>query len=295
MDYGLFLDYHMERDADISISLLEVDRSLAHQFGVAVVDEDFRILGFQEKPKENVPTIPGDPDHVLASMGIYVFKTETLLGILKSGTDADFGKDIIPKSVERLRVYAYPYGAKNRIEDFVIEMLGDGERRVKLDPRTRDSAYWRDVGTLDSYWNANMDLTGVNPFFNLYGRRWPIHTYQVPAPPAKFIFAYERPEVLRVGKALDSIVAPGCIVSGIVRESVLSYNVLVRSWATVEESVILDEVVVGRHCRIKKAIVDKQNVIPPHTQIGVNPLEDRKRFTVTPRGIVVVPRGYFRG
>lgn len=294
MDYGLFLNYHMDRDADISISLLEVDRSLAYQFGVAVVDGDFRILGFQEKPKENVKTIPGDPEHVLASMGIYLFKTETLLEILRSGTDADFGKDIIPKSVETRRVYAYPYGRENRIEDYVSETLEDGERRVRLEPRTRDSAYWRDVGTLDSYWNANMDLTGVHPFFNLYGRRWAIHTYQVPAPPAKFIFGNERSEGQRVGKALDSIVAPGCIVSGIVRESVLSYNVLVRSWATVEESVILDEVVVGRHCKIKKAIVDKQNVIPPHTQIGYNPGEDRKRFTVTPRGITVVPRGYFR-
>ena len=172
--------------------------------------------------------------------------------------------------------------------------LEDGEREPRLETRVRDSSYWRDVGTLDAYWNANMDLTGVDPYFNLYGVKWPIHTNQVLAPPAKFIFSNERPEGLRVGKALDSLVAPGCIVSGIVRNSVLSYNVVVRSWATVDESVILDDVVIGRHCKIKKAIIDKHNMIPPGTEIGYNPREDRKRFPVTPRGIVVVPKGYFK-
>jgi glucose-1-phosphate adenylyltransferase len=149
------------------------------------------------------------------------------------------------------------------------------------------------VGTLDAYWNANMDLCGINPTFNLYGRKWPIHTYQLPAPPAKFIFASEKPENFRVGKALDSLVAPGAIVSGIVRNSVISYNVVVRSWATVEESVIMDNVVVGRYCRIKKAIIDKNNIIPSHTEIGYAPHKDKKRFTVTPRGIAVVPKGFF--
>jgi len=139
-----------------------------------------------------------------------------------------------------------------------------------------------------------MDLTGVDPYFNLYGRSWPIHTYQIPAPPAKFIFANERADEPRVGKALDSIVAPGCIVSGIVRNCVLSYNVTIRSWSTVDESVILDNVTVGRQCRIKKAIIDKHNIIPPNTEIGYHPKEDAKRFTVTPRGIVVVPKAYFK-
>jgi glucose-1-phosphate adenylyltransferase len=160
--------------------------------------------------------------------------------------------------------------------------------------RTRDSGYWRDVGTLDQYWNANMDLTGVEPYFNLYGSRWPIHTTQIAAPPAKFVFATERENGFRVGKALDSIVSHGCIISGLVRNSVLSYKVTVRSWSTVDESVILDNVVVGRHCRIKKAIIDKNNVIPPNTEIGYSPEEDRKRFEVTPRGIVVVPKGYYK-
>jgi glucose-1-phosphate adenylyltransferase len=150
------------------------------------------------------------------------------------------------------------------------------------------------VGTLDAYWNANMDLTGVDPYFNLYGYKWPIHTNQILAPPAKFIFSNERPEGMRVGKALDSLVAPGCIVSGIVRNSVLGHNVIVRSWATVDESVVLANVVIGRGCKVKKAIIDKYNVIPRDTEIGYNPREDRKCFPVTPRGIVVVPKGFFK-
>jgi len=139
-----------------------------------------------------------------------------------------------------------------------------------------------------------MDLTGVDPYFNLYGVKWPIHTYQLAVPPAKFIFADEHHESARVGKALDSLVAPGCIVSGVVRNSVLSYNVVIRSWSTVEESVIMAGVTVGRHCKIKKAIIDKNNIIPPGMHVGYNPEEDRKRFTVTSRGIVVVPKGYFK-
>jgi len=227
-------------------------------------------------------------------MGIYVFRAETLLKILEAGDEDDFGRDIIPKMLDSYRVYAYPYGQRNLVQDYITVTLEDGEREPRLETRVRDSAYWRDVGTLDAYWNANMDLTGVDPYFNLYGVKWPIHTSQVLAPPAKFIFSVERPEGLRVGKALDSLVAPGCIVSGIVRNSVLSYNVVVRSWAIVDESVILDDVVIGRHCKIKKAIIDKHNNIPPGTEIGFNPNEDRKVFTVTPRGIVVVPKGYFK-
>jgi len=267
---------------------------LAEQFGIAEVDEGFRILGFQEKPMENAKTIPGDPGHVLASMGIYLFRTEVLEEILKTTSEHDFGGDIIPNVLQKYRVFAYPYRQFNRIEDYIYVTSESGDRQLRLEPRTVDSSYWRDVGTLDAYWNANMDLTGVDPYYNLYGIKWPIYTYQVAAPPAKFIFSNERPEGFRVGKALDSLVAPGCIVSGIVRSSVLSYNVIVRSWSSVEESVILDGVVVGRNSKLKKAIVDKNNVIPPFTEIGYNPNEDRKRFTVTPRGIVVVPKGFFR-
>ncbi len=294
MDYSRFLQYHLEKEADLSIALSELGKEMAPQVGVADVDEDYRIHGFQEKPKENPKTIPGDPSRVLASMGIYLFRTDILLDVLKSNNKDDFGKDIIPYLIPKSRVYAYPFQQQNSIEDYVSVTLENGERSLRLEPRTHDSSYWRDVGTLDAYWNANMDLTGLNPSFNLYGRNWPIHTYQVPAPPAKFVFSNERPESFRVGKALDSIVAPGSIISGVVRNSVISYYVIIRSWATVEESVIMNGAIVGRHCKIKKAIIDKHNVIPSHTEIGYNPDEDRKRFTVTPRGIVVVPKGYFK-
>ena len=293
MDYSLLLQYHLEKKADMTVSLLETRKELAHEMGVAQVDREFRIRGFQEKPKDKIETIPGDPNHVLASMGIYLFKTETILELLESRAEKDFGKDIIPSSLETHRVYAYPYNRFNRITDYVNVTMENGEREERLEDRTRDSSYWRDVGTLDAYWNANMDLTGLDPYFSLYGRRWPIHTYQMPAPPAKFVFANERQDGFRVGKALDSIVAPGCIISGIVRDCVLAYHVVVRSWATVEESVVMDNVVVGRHCKIKKAIIDKDNILPKGLEIGYHPEEDRKRFTVTPRGIVVVPKGHF--
>ena len=293
MDFLRFADYHRDNRADVTISLLEVGTELASQFGVAVADADFRIRGFQEKPRESPRTIPGDPRHILASMGIYLFRTETLVHALNSWTEDDFGGDIIPRLLESHRVYAYPYRKNNRIEDFVHVTDEDGVRKLRLESRTRDSAYWRDVGTLDAYWNANMDLTGVDPYFNLYGRRWPIHTSQLQAPPAKFVFATERVEGYRVGKALDSLVAPGAIVSGVVRNCVLGCNVVVRSWSELDESVIMDGVTVGRGSRIKKAIIDKGNDIPDGTEIGFNPREDRKRFTVTPRGITVVPKGYF--
>jgi glucose-1-phosphate adenylyltransferase len=294
MDFSLFARYHQEKNSDLTISLLEVDKDLAPQVGVAEVNTDFRITAFREKPKTDVKTIPGDPKHVLASMGIYLFRTDVLLEILEANKQDDFGHDIIPKMLESHRVYAYPYGQQNRIEDLIFVTLENGEREPKLQSRTRDSSYWRDVGTLDAYWNANMDLTGVDPYFNLYGTKWPVHTHQILAPPAKFIFASERPEHFRVGKALDSLVAPGCIISGLVRNSVLAYNVVVRSWATVDESVVSDGVVVGRYCKIKKAIIDKNNIIPAHTEIGYNPNEDRKRFSVTSRGIVTVPKGFFQ-
>ena len=294
MDYGLFIKYHQEKGAHMTISLLEVSMDLARHFGVAEVDDSYRITGFQEKPKEGIKAIPGDPDHVLASMGIYVFQTEVLVDILKSFHTDDFGRDIIPDMLVPYKVYAYPYRTYNRIEDYIYVTLEDGERQLRLESRTRDSGYWRDVGTLDEYWNANMDLTGVDPFFNLYGRNWQIYTYQTQSPPAKFVFAEERLTNPRVGKALESLVASGSIVSGIVRNSILSRNVVVRSWAIVDESVIMDGVVVGRHCKIKKTIIDKDNIIPPYTDIGYNPVEDRKRFTITPRGIVVVPSGFFK-
>jgi len=293
MDYTLFVKYHEEKGADVTISLLEEQKELAYQFGVAEVDEDFRIRGFKEKPGEDVRTIPGDPGHVLASMGIYVFRTEALTDLLRSTSGDDFGRHIIPGILENHRVFAYPYRKCNRIADFIYVTSEDGERELCRDECTKDSTYWRDVGTLDAYWNANMDLTGVDPDFNIYGRLWPIHTHLIQTPPAKFIFADEHGWNSRVGKALDSIVASGCIISGVVRNSILAHNVVVRSWSTVEQSVIMDRVVVGRYCKIRRAIIDKYNVVPPHTRIGYDPEEDRRRFTVSPHGIVAVPKGYF--
>lgn len=293
MDYGAFRNYHEQQGADVTVGLLEVDRQQASEYGIAEVDGDFRIRGFEEKPKSAKP-IPDDPERSLASMGIYLFRTEVLLDALKNTDHEDFGRDIIPRMIHDLRVFAYPYRRFNQIQEYVRVIDGDGVRRVHLKDQSRDSQYWRDVGSLDSYWNANMDLTGVDPFFNLYGVLWPIRTYQRQYPPAKFLFNRREGEMMRVGQALDSIVGPGSIISGgTVRNSVLSCNVVVRSWAEVDESVILDDVEVGRSCRIKKAIIDKGNVIPPRTEIGINPAADRERFLVTPRGIVVVPKGYY--
>jgi glucose-1-phosphate adenylyltransferase len=294
MDYGRFLRYHIEKNADITIALIETALDMAYNFGIAEVDEDYQIHGFQEKPRKTPKTIPGDPDRVLASMGIYIFKTDILLSALQLKNKNDFGKDIIPYLITKSKVYAYPFQQQNVIEDYAYNIHGDSEQRLSLEHSAKDSSYWRDIGTLDAYWNANMDLTGLNPPFNLYGKTWPINTYQLPAPPAKFNFSNERTESLRVGKALDSIVAPGSVISGVVRSSVISYYAVIRSWATVEESVIMDYVVVGRYCKIKKAIIDKHNIIPSSTKIGYNPSEDRKKFTVTPRGIVVVPKGFFK-
>ncbi|HOV85808.1 MAG TPA: glucose-1-phosphate adenylyltransferase [Syntrophobacteraceae bacterium] len=294
MDYTIFREYHEQQGADVTVALLEVERSTASGYGIAEVDNNFRIVAWEEKPKDPKP-IPDDPERSLASMGIYLFKTEVLLELLKKTDYDDFGKDIIPNYLQTLKIIAYPYRRLNRIKDYIRLMDPEGSRKMQLTEQTRDSQYWRDVGTLDAYWNANMDLTGVDPFFNLYGSLWPIRTFQRQYPPAKFVFNQREGKNPRVGTAVDSLVAPGCIVSGgTVRSSVLSYNVMVRSWAEVDESVIMDNVEVGRHCRIKKAIIDKHNVIPPHTQIGIDPAEDRKRFVVTPRGIVVVPKGYFQ-
>lgn len=293
MDYIEFRQYHEKNDADVSVALLEVDRSLGSEFGIAEVDNNFRIRAWAEKPKDPTP-IPDDPGRCLASMGIYLFKTNLLLELLKKTDYDDFGKDIIPHLIHDHKVVAYPYRRFNRIRDYIHVVDPDGKRHVKLVDCTRDSHYWRDVGTLDAYWNANMDLTGIDPFFNLYGTMWPIRTFQRQYPPAKFVFNQPDKKKPRIGMAVDSLVSPGCIISGAtVRSSVLSCNVMVRSWAEVDESVIMDNVEVGRYCRIKKAIIDKDNIIPPYTEIGIDPQEDRKRFEVTPRGIVVVPKAYF--
>ena len=289
MDYSAFRDYHEKAKADVTVALLEVDRSQGSEFGIAEVDEDFRIRKWDEKPKDPKP-IPDDPERCLASMGIYMFRTDLLLELLHKTSHDDFGKEIIPQIIDERKICAYPFRRMNKIVDYIRQADPDGVRRLRFVEATRDSQYWRDVGTLDAYWNANMDLTGVDPFFNLYGYLWPVRTRPRQYPPAKFVF--NQPD--KTGTAVDSLVSPGCIISGgTVRSSVLSCDVTVRSWAEIDESVIMDHVEVGRHSKIKKAIIDKNNVIPPYTEIGINPLNDRERFTVTTRGIVVVPKGYF--
>jgi glucose-1-phosphate adenylyltransferase len=293
MDYSAFRDYHEKVEADVTVALLEVDRSQGSEFGIAGVDNNLRIHAWEEKPKEPKP-IPDDPERCLASMGIYLFRTDLLLDLLRRTGYDDFGKDIIPAVIDELRIHAYPYRRMNHISDYIRQVDPDGVRRLHLVEATRDSQYWRDVGTLDSYWNANMDLTGVDPFFNLYGSLWPVRTRLRQYPPAKFVFNDPGLIEPRTGTAVESLVSPGCIISGgTVRSSVLSWDVTIRSWAQVDESVIMDRVEVGRHCKIKKAIIDKENVIPAYTEIGINPQADRERFTVTPRGIVVVPKRYF--
>ena len=291
MDYSRLMAYHQEKDADITVSVIEAPTSEAHRFGVLEVDPDYRVTGFQEKPSSPTP-VPGDPDHVLASMGIYIFKTPVLVDLLKSSDKDDFGKDIIPDTLGKYSLYAFPYKKENRIEDFVYTIRKDGSRVRVLESCIHDSSYWRDVGDLDAYWNANMDLTGVEPAFNVYGTKWPLRTFQAQYPPVKTVF--KNKPANRTGASLDSMVSHGTIISGgVVKNSILSYNVTVRSWSEVRESVIMSDVEIGRQCRIMKAIIDKNNIIPPNTEIGYDPENDRKRFTVTPRGIVVVAKGTF--
>jgi glucose-1-phosphate adenylyltransferase len=250
------------------------------------------VKGFQEKPKKP-KTIPGDRSRVLASMGIYIFKTQVLLDLLKRDESPDFGKDILPSILSQHKVMAYPFRKENKIQESIVEIDKEGvwTESVKA---SSDSGYWRDVGTLDSYWNANMDLTGVDPHFNMYGKLWPIRTFQYQYPPVKTVFAQESGTNARAGRALDSLVAHGSIISGgLVSNSVLSYNVFVRSWAKVEESVIMESVIVGRHAKIKKAIIAQGVQVPANAEIGYDPKKDRKRFKVTTRGITVVTKEDF--
>lgn len=291
MDYSRLQRYHEEKDADVTVPVMEVPISEAHRFGILQVTPDYRIVGFQEKPAA-ASGMPDNSNRALASMGIYLFKPSVLAKLLQRSSKEDFGKHIVPEAIDDHALYAFPYREENRIEDFVYDFGEDGRRRRRLESRTDDSAYWRDVGDLDAYWNANMDLTGVAPAFNLYGSKWPLRTFQAPYPPIKTVFSDR--DGGRMGMCVDSIVSHGTIISGgMVKNSVLSYNVMVRSWADVRESVIMSDVEIGRHCKIMKAIIDKDNVIPAHTTIGYDRQEDEKRFTVTPRGIVVVPRKTF--
>jgi len=269
MDYGKMIEFHEEKEADLTIAAVEIEREKASSLGVMEVDEDNRVIGFQEKP-EIPKTLPSDPTKSFASMGVYVFRTEELVRAVvedaKTDSAHDFGKDVIPRMIRPKRVFAY------RFED---------ENRKKVQ-------YWRDIGLIDTYWETNMDLVQVSPVFNLYDLHWPVRTYQKQYPPAKTVFAQERK---RMGVAVDSLVSSGSIISGgRVERSILSPGVHIHSYASVFESILMDGVEVGRHAKIRKTIIDKRVYVPEHFEIGYDLAQDRRRFTVSPGGVVVVPK-----
>ena len=262
----------MERQADLTVACLEVPLKDASGFGVMAVDDEGRIVKFEEKPA-NPPSMPGNPDMALASMGIYVFNARFLFEQLRRDADDpksthDFGKDVIPHCVRRYRTFA-----QNFADSCVVE--------------AGKPAYWRDVGTLDAYWEANMDLVQVTPHLNLYDDYWPLWTWQPQSPPAKFVFDDDT----RRGQAVDSMVSGGCIVSGAtVRRSMLFSGVVVHSYSLVEDSIVLPNVEIGRDCVLKKCIVDRDCKLPNGTRIGVDPVLDRQRFHVTDSGLTLVTR-----
>lgn len=267
MDYGPMIAYHVEKGADLTIGCIEVPVDEAKAFGVMGVAGEGRVNMFLEKP-DAPPEIPGNSGKALASMGIYVFNTKFLFEQLiydadDPHSDHDFGKNVIPRVINRYQVFAYPF----------------------RDVQNNTQAYWRDVGTIDSYWAANLELIGVTPDLNLYDTDWPIWTHQEQLPPAKFVFDDED----RRGMAVDSMVSGGCIISGaLVRHSLLFSNVIVNEHASVENSVILPNVVVNKKVKIRNAVIDKGCVIPEGMQIGYDPVADKQRFEVSPKGIVLV-------
>ena len=265
MDYAKMLRFHLDHGAGATIAVIEVPTEDAHRFGVLQVDDTDRLTGFLEKPRD----LPRG-DQVLASMGIYIFDMRVLVPALEEDarrpSSHDFGRDIIPALMSRVPIYAYRFYDENK----------------------KTAKYWRDIGTLDAYFDASMDLCHVNPEFNLYDPEWPLRTHQVQAPPAKFVFADEG---RRCGHALDSIISAGCIVSGsTIRGSVLCPNVRVHSFCEVEQSILMPGVRVGRHARIRRAIIDRDVFIPRGARIGYNDDEDRRRHTLSERGIVVVTK-----
>ncbi len=273
MNIAHMIEAHENLQAACTVAAIPVHKRHAHEFGVIEADENNRIIGFHEKNPDS-PPIPGTPDHVYASMGNYLFTTRALLNALQADaadpeSAHDFGRDILPRLVaDKQPIYAYDFQTNN----------------IPGEPPDQ-SAYWRDVGTIEAYWEANMDLRAVNPSLNLYNRQWPLRTGTYPDPPAKFTFD----EDLRRGEAIDSIVSSGCILSGgRVRNSVLGRGVRVHAGAIVEDSVILDNCDIGRRAKIRRAILDKNVRVPADATIGYNEEEDRKLYCVTETGIVVV-------
>jgi glucose-1-phosphate adenylyltransferase len=273
MDYGPMIGFHVEKEADITVGVVEVPVARAREFGVLGVDESNRVLSFMEKPSDP-PPMPGRPDVALASMGIYVFNPRLLERLLRADADDpssahDFGKNIIPAAIDKLRVFAYPFE----------------------DVRTKAQNYWRDVGTLDAYYDANMELVRVSPELNIYDEQWPIWTYQEQLPPAKFVFDDED----RRGSAIDSMVSGGCIISGSrISNSLLFSSVRVHDYSTIDGAVILPRVRVGERCVIRRAIIDEGALVPDDMQIGVDPAADAERFYVTEGGVTLVTAAMLR-
>jgi len=272
MNYGRMLKQHNDAGADVTVATLLMDPSECSRFGVVEMDRDSRITGFQEKPNQTDIRSTFDPTKTSGSMGIYIFNTDVLIPVLlKDAEDPqsshDFGKDILPKMLDEYRVYAFNF----------------------VDENKKEALYWRDVGTLEAFYEANTDLVSVSPVFNLYDEEWPIRTHQRQYPPAKFVFA----ESGRTGEALDSLVSQGCIISGgQVKNCVLSPDVRVNSYSEVDSSILFSHVNVGRHCRIRRAILDRDVHIPEGTTIGFDAEADRQRYFVTESGITVVTRDY---
>ena len=273
MDYLAMLTYHVQRKADLTIAGITLPKDEASRFGVMVVNEDNKIIEFQEKP-QSPKSLPNDSENCYVNMGIYIFKADALAKVLTEdagdqGSAHDFGKNIIPKMLDSFDVHAYNF----------------------IDLNEAQTPYWRDIGTLDSYYDSSMDLIAVTPAFNMYDRNWPIRTYQMQMPPAKTVWD-ESQEEDRVGMAQNSMVSGGVIISGgRVFRSILSPGVRVNSFTLIEDSIILNNVNIGRHAKIRRAIIDKNVIVPEEYEIGYDAKEDRRKFIVSDSGIVVVPKG----
>jgi glucose-1-phosphate adenylyltransferase len=272
MNYGLMLDHHKEAGADVTLATLPIRPDEVSRFGVVEVSRTGEVVGFHEKPKTTPLRSPFNPTMVDASMGIYLFNTDVLLpALMKDAEDPnskhDFGHNILPGILGRYKISAYNF----------------------VDENKQNALYWRDVGTLEAYFDANMDVASVSPIFNLYDKAWPMRTRQRQYPPAKFVFG----EPGRTGMAINSVISAGCIISGaVVRNSVLSQDVRVNSYAEVESSIIFTHVDIGRHCRIRRAIIDRDVHLPEGTVIGYDREEDRRNYFVTQSGLTVVTRDY---
>ncbi|MFC1632182.1 glucose-1-phosphate adenylyltransferase [Candidatus Omnitrophota bacterium] len=273
MDYSEIIEYHRQQQAELTVAVIETPKEGSQRLGILDVDRKMKIKGFHEKPTKAIPFF-GQPNLACASMGVYVFNRQTLIDELEEdaklkNSEHDFGKNIIPQMLSKKRkIFAFNF----------------------KDPQTKQANYWRDVGDIDAYYEANMDLVKVVPEFNLYDRSWPIRTYEGQFPPSKTVWGGEE-DKSRIGRAINSLISNGCIISGgLVRYSLLSPSVRINSFAEVQNSIIMHGTEVGRHSKIRRSIIDKNVSISPRTKIGYDLDEDRKRFTVTDSGIVVVPK-----